>query len=64
MLAFNHKLHTHSPCSPENYSQGRKGDIIHLERCIIAKCYIHIVPVLLKIILKGGKEVLFIWKDV
>ena len=38
MLGFSHELHTHSPCSPENYSQGKKASIIHLERWDIVIC--------------------------
>lgn len=30
MLGFSHKLHVHSPCSPENYIlKGKKASIIH-----------------------------------
>lgn len=32
------QLHVHSPCSPENYSQGKKASIIHLERWDIVIC--------------------------
>ena len=38
MLGFSQELHTHSPCSTENNSQGKKAGITHLERCIIGKC--------------------------
>ena len=38
MLGFSHELHVHSPFSPENYSQGKKASIIHLERWDIVIC--------------------------